>query len=523
MESSKRDWLVAIGISIGLILFSSLPYLYAFSSSSPELVYTGLHSINSADASTYLALIEQAKEGHVLLRILHTGEPHQPFVFRPLYLLTGWIARLFHLSPVAAYHVMRAVAGFALLLGLFHFLRHFFPSFRERLFGFLLTTLSAGFGWLQIDTSSFPPLDLWMPEAITFLTYYESPHFSLSVLLLIGVFDLVLTQRPRGNTGAGIAAGFLALWLAFEHPYDIAVVACVICVMSLFARLQQTDGWRTIWLRSSLALLLCLTGILYQWRMISTEPIYRSWAGQNLMPMPGLGSVLAGFGILVPLALAGIWWSRRDLHGTKLFPVIWCATAFLLAVMPFREQRRVLEGVHIPICILAAWGAIWLSEKLWPARKRLRVALATALIAFSSLTNLTIIRTDLRLFRARQQPFFLPGHLYAAMEWLRENATEDDVILSGPLSGNLIPGISGRRIFIGHIGQTVDFPRKLKEMQWYFRTENQEKERIAFLHKNGITLVFLGPQEGKNRYPWLFRSLEKVFENPMVDIYRVKP
>ncbi len=48
----------------------------------------------------------------------------------------------------------------------------------------------------------------------------------------------------------------------------------------------------------------------------------------------------------------------------------------------------------------------------------------------------------------------------AALKWLEENSPENAVILSSLDVGQYIPGITGRRAFLAHWAQTLDFYSK---------------------------------------------------------------
>src|SRR5581483_5360021 len=195
--------------------------------------FTGLHATNQADLGVYLALIEEARRGHFLLHNLFTPEPHPGIQVRPLYELGGLLAAL-GASNLLAYHLLRVLAVLAFVPALHALARRFLASPRERLAAVLLACFASGLGWLAPLDAPREALsvDLWMPEAVTFASLYESPHFTLSLALL--ALLLAWTQDalegPATPPARLALGGALALLLALEHPYDIFMLLPVVAL-----------------------------------------------------------------------------------------------------------------------------------------------------------------------------------------------------------------------------------------------------------------------------------------------------
>ena len=79
--------------------------------------------------------------------------------------------------------------------------------------------------------------------------------------------------------------------------------------------------------------------------------------------------------------------------------------------------------------------------------------------------------------------------------------------------GNLIPGITGRKVYVGHRVQTPFFDQKIEKMNWFLVNRNS-KEAYNFLKSNGITYIFLGKNDSMLKYGF------KPFEKPyLVEVY----
>ena len=78
---------------------------------------------------------------------------------------------------------------------------------------------------------------------------------------------------------------------------------------------------------------------------------------------------------------------------------------------------------------------------------------------------------------------------------------DDDVGLDGLdgtisiQTGGMIPGLSGRRTFVGHWAETLRSEEKIEELVRFFAAGGTDEERLAFFRRRGITHVFLGPSE----------------------------
>lgn len=112
---------------------------------------------------------------------------------------------------------------------------------------------------------------------------------------------------------------------------------------------------------------------------------------------------------------------------------------------------------------------------------------------------------------------YIPKNLYDGFLWVKNNASEKDIILTRFLTGNMLPAISGRRVFIGHQVSTINFPAKKDLVEKFYSNKMTLPEARKFLIDNNITYVFVGIEEsGFNPYPFL----KLVFDNG-IKIYKI--
>jgi hypothetical protein len=216
---------------------------------------------------------------------------------------------------------------------------------------------------------------------------------------------------------------------------------------------------------------------------------------------------------------------------------VWVAAVALLLYAPIGAQRRFVEGVQVPLAILATWGlyeaalprlkqAHWFQalarrpkysaaglERLCVAALILLLAVPNLYLYVSALTSLGVDRI---------YPIFRPRAETEAMEWLAREAKADDLVLSAYLTGSYLPYRAGTRVFIGQRYETVDFQSKQRAVEAFFSTMS-DAERVAFLRGKGISLVFYGRAERDLGAfdPAAAPFLRRVYANQEAQIFEV--
>jgi len=121
-------------------------------------------------------------------------------------------------------------------------------------------------------------------------------------------------------------------------------------------------------------------------------------------------------------------------------------------------------------------------------------------------------------------PYYLHQDEVAALGWLRENTSPDNVVLCSLTLGQYVPALSGNTAFLAHWAQTVNFFDKRNRVARFFDAATPDAERAETLHTFGVDYVLHGPAERDlGSYdpvttPWLTLT----FSTPQVKIYRVQ-
>lgn len=523
-HKTNKTYLIIIAISAFVIFLNNLPLVFGLLNQKNNLVFLGRRNINSQDLYTYVSFIEQAKDGRWLFENLYMSEDQQPRLLRPSYIAIGKAAWLFNLPPIWAYHLARIVLMIVFMAVLYSFLKLFFENQFWRIAAYVLTLTSSGFG-LFFGKWAAGSADLWIPEAITFLSLAEAPHFILAQILMISGFGLFIKGYFRW-------AAFAFFALTFEHPFNLGVVGLTLILTTSWLTLRnESVGELTArsLARRPLArlrgLLIILgssaAGVVYQIYEINQNHVLQSWAAQNKLDSPDPLHWLLGYGAIIFLALIGAEKFLKENKPGQILIASWVATSAVLLYSPIFFQRRFSEGLHIPLSILATFGILaiisFLSKFVLPQIRQLfGKFLLTALILFLAAGSIWQITNDVRII-ASDSPSYYYYHLHQgemqALAWLRTKTAGQDTILANWFYGNLIPGLTGRKVYVGHRVQTPYFDEKIEKINNFLLNKNSTQAH-DFLKSNGITYIFLGKNDTMLQYG--FKPYEKPY---LIEVY----
>lgn len=532
---SKREWLWLSGWSAAIILISSLPYLYGWWLSTPQMQFSGFF-IGVEDANSYLAKMRQGAEGGWLFHLPYTPEPHDGAYLFAFHLLLGKLARLGSIPLPLMYHLARVIFGLGLLLTLYHFISYFVSEVGLRRLAFFLAAGGSGLGWLVIGLQLAPklglPLDFYVPEAFIFLVLYHLPHLALAETLLFWAILWTLQSWQTGRWLPVFGAGAALIGVALITAFYVGVFAIVLGVTALILTLSRRSirTTRVYWAQLITATVLPLPVLLYDAYIFTTNPVLGVWNQQNLILSPEPWHYLLAYGPLLLLAGYGLKWLWSQLVAeTKasdnfarckiLLLLGWCLVFPVLVYLPFNLQRRLVVGVQLPLAILAAYGVLRLTQALRPAWQR---AARTGIILFFSLTNLFLLLGGLASVGLRQPPIFHPASQLEAMHWLDQRAN-GEVVLAIYATGNVLPAYANVRAFVGHGPETLYSEEKRAQAQQFFAAATSDAWRTSLLRDYQVRYIYYGPNEqaagafAPDRAPYL----EEIYQNGEVRIFAV--
>ena len=501
--------------SVGMLALSSIPVLIAYLTVPADRQFMGIVS-DVPDWAQYLAWM-RAFTHHIVIENPLTCEPQSPAFFNLQWFVLGRLATWMPLAVVLEGFRLTAAALFLFLT--WGAARAYFGADRRgAVTAWWLMNASAGWGviWV-VDKHLFGradarnPLDIYVLEPITFQNMIVFPHFLVAAALILLIFRTAARAIDEERWAPALASGGFSLLLGVTHGYDLVIVYAVLGVF--FLALWAQRGWS--WFRfGSLALI----GILsfpppaYFAYLTSTDPIWTKVLSQFgaagvFTPTPPHLLILVGLPLLLTLLTIRNVLAWRQADAWRLVVRVWCVVNFFLLYIPADFQVHMLSGWQIPLGLLASEGLLlrlwpWLQQRwsqtavrhraAWPRAETVGVLL---LLALTLPTNLYLLAWRVREVRRFDHHHYLYRDEIAALEWLDTHAREGECVLAALEVGQFVAGRARARPHAGHWAQTVDYPRRLKEIASFFNAQTTASDRIAILRRSNTRYVMAGRAE----------------------------
>ncbi len=513
-----------MGVLAALVaLLALVPVLAGWALTPPGYVFTGL-LMNPLDNAGYLGEMRSSAGGAWLVSVPYITEPHPPVLIHPQYVLLGKVSGITGVPPVVVFHVARAGLGLALLLIAFAFIAAVTPHYAVRRDAFLLLATGGGMSWAT-SFAGFLASDATIPESMTFPSMLGNPHFPLATALFTLVPLAVLGTFPEFSWRRAAWATVCTIALAAIQPFLLVSQAVVFSSWAL-VMVRLGHPWRQFFRPTLIMVFLAPVPVAaYLGLQLYGDPVLSRWMAQNaaFSPPPwaylwgyGPAALLAGVGAGAVLRAPGRW---LTVPGGRFFAAWFVAGGVMLyAFGPW--ERRLSEGYHLPIVLLAAAG---LHAVVRP-RLSLRAFRWTraGLIGLGVVGNIWLMAVPVIGSQTALEPHYIAQADADALAWLA-GATRDDVVLSAPALGTLIPMWSDAKPYWGHPVETVDAGRKRAEVERFFGAGATVEERCRLMRLSGATLVYAGAVERGMGPAELTQQpgLTPVYRTPQVTIFRV--
>jgi hypothetical protein len=476
---TRREWRNVALFAIAVMALTTLPYLAGAAAQRPDWHF-GWFLFGIVDGNSYLAKMRQGAVDGWLFHIVYTSEPHEGAVLFTPYLAGGKLIALF-VSPsspafvdamLVVFHTSRIVFGMLLILVTYRFIAAFLAKRSLRWLALILVCLGGGFGWLLTVLGlgywlNSLPVDMYLPEGYTFYLLYGLPHLALARAALLGglmlIFHALTLDSPRRWLPWALSAGLCWLLVGLCVPFYIAVLYAILGVWGLASLIRHRRFPARLFWRCIVGAIIPAPLLAYNLYVFATNPIMGAWSSQNVLPSPHPLHYVFGYGLLAILAIPAIRWAWRRGRRKVAYLLIpaWVVAGPVLAYLPVTVQRRLLEGIFVPLCILAVMGLrLWWVGATRRFRRWLRLSWRLAALTVLALTLPTTLLLLLSGVGAVQ--WYDPAnHLFhtsveiAALDWLNTHVPADSVVLSDFDTGNTIPARASLRVFIGHSPETI--------------------------------------------------------------------
>jgi hypothetical protein len=492
-KTNRTEVNVVAGIIFLVVLLTTLPYLLAYSVSN---TFVG-QIYNIVDFSVYLSWTRQAADGHFGTLNLFTTVKQHGYLFNCLFLVLGNVVRVTGLPIPIVFQIFR-VGGAILLLWVAYLLcRTTYPtSVQARLTSFALIALSSGFGfvyWPKWIDHNVPQtsVDIWQPEAFTFLSIYATVLFVVATIFILTAFYNLVRGEQTGQYKYAVYAGLCGLVLGNIHSYDILHIAAGwgLYLIVITAAERKFDISR--WLRALIAGALALPSSAYQYWVFLHEPVFNARAKTPTLS-PNLYFYMMGYGLvffLAAIAIALIITRRRDFVAffrsgkVATWVVCWAIAGLTIIYLPVEFQRKMAMGEHIPLCILAGGAAAYLVSH---SNRALRPVLLCILVAATFPTNALFLSREYRHIEngrseISQANLYLTQPQVDVLGWIKKNTKPGEAILAFQPISQFIPGYCDRAVWVGHWSETPDYASKSAQLLTNFLASTSDEDRQNFI------------------------------------------
>jgi len=539
---NRRSWKWVLVVAVVSVALSSIPYAVGYLRQTPDIFIGAVYDYQ--DYYSHLAKMQQGVRGEWRYHILFTPEDHEGACINLFYLALGHLSAAMRLSPMLVYHLARPLCALVLLLVAYAFIGYFVDDRKTRAIAYVLVCFSSGLGWLVLLTSrsftlgGITPVDFWLIEMYTFFTILTFPHTCLAQAAhLLAFLWMVQFLRGEARWRSWLPAVGATLILSIVHPYSLLPLNVSLAAYWLYLASRQRDRIvsRLFWLLGFA--LLPLPWVAYSYLSISANPVFSAWQAQSYTLSPPPLHYLLGYGMVLGLAAWGAVSVLRKKREGSVALVLWPVIVAPLLYLPliFNLQRRMIEGVHVPLSTLAAMGlrygllpslrrsplAGWMAGFGYP-RHRFGWLAERGIVALTTISTWYLLASLTMAAAIGNDALYLTSSEVTAVDWLGRHTSSDDVVLSSYAIGGYIPARTGHRVFWGHWAESIYLPEKRAQAHAFYGG-SEMLERRTFLARYDIQYVFYGPRERDlgGLDPWAIAYLEPVFSSGEVVVYRV--
>jgi hypothetical protein len=423
------------------------------------------------------------------------------------------------MEPVTAYWGYMTVSRVSLLLVSYLFVSTFLDRISQRRLAFLLIFFSSGLGGLFLSLGAVVQsqglyqafnADLRFKELNTFLTLYCHPHFALSLALILLLARSWFRHLIRSRKRDLLAALACLLLIGLFNPYSLVAADAALVASCAGMTLAQRRLVPSTALALLAALLVTAPLLVYNFFTFVRDPFWgRIYSAQSAHThvTPGPLPLIAGYGLVLVLAILGSNVRPASHSSRSRFAVLWAGACFVVAYLPFSFQSRALFGVHPFLCLLAVHGMEHLSrlgrhtcqERL---HRLVRIGVRSLVVFLFTGSVVGVYFTVLAFSfdfgnLGKAVGVYEKAPLAKVAERLTESAALDDLVMAAYRSGNFLVAHSPVRAFYGHFNATLEPEEKRNQVEVFYSSSTPDSWRKNLIDQYGITFVLYGPYEAE--------------------------
>ncbi|MCS7223010.1 MAG: hypothetical protein NZ959_00410 [Armatimonadetes bacterium] len=503
-------WWLIVGLSL---LWSWTIYLVGYFVRPEGSSFTWVTQDHALDVQFYLSLAAQQADGRWFFYDLFTTEPHRPVFFSLHHWLVGFVSSHTGMSLTASYHLIRSLGIVAFHWTAWQLSKQFLKPEQAPLFLFLLSFTAGLIGFWHA-----------MPELYTPMAFLGVSPFVWGLTLTMG--SVIGVVRSPTTIGWSVVSAFLFLLLVLTDPSPFPALLFCLLIWTILEG-WISGNWRFNKLAAVLPGVIALLSLGLYWM---SDPAGRAVASPPLPPPP-IWQVAVAHGWLIVAGVPCVSSAWREDPRWRLV-ILWIvSTAIVVYLNPFLRPRRLFEGVHIPLCLLATRG--WY-EKILPnsalisrhpllVRIFLILGICSGLIHYS-LWQIEQFRSNRALTeKGEGMPLYLSQCEIEALNWLRSYKEPGAVLCSYQL-GPYVPPWTKRKVFVGHWSGTVNLMEKLRAVRLILTGEMPFPTASHLFRNHHIRFALITDYERRLAAGpiQLDRYGRKIFEFGDCSVYRLK-
>lgn len=526
-------------LAVALFVVGSLPYAFAWLTTPPALVYTGL-MFDVPDHAQYWSWVTASRAGLFISNTM-TPEPNAPIFINPMMWLLARVQGVFGLSFAALLQVWRGLAVIVLGLAIAGGFRALVPAPGVRRTAVWVAIAGAGFGWMLVvakkvlGTADVPfPHDLYTVEPNTFFATFAYPYLALAQGLVLAVLAAAWRVHARGGGVATTVAVVASMALALSHAYDLLTIYAV---LGVFWLRELVRGRRVPVRLTTVGMLIGVASGPIAWyyrNLTANDPLWQAilvqYANAGVWTPPhGHLVILMGLPLVLAIIALPAAWRSDD---ARAYLATWAIVGLGLIYVPVVFQIKLLTGWQFPLAILAAYAWHdtawpWLARRLpggWRAPARQSIVTTAVLVVLVVPTNLYLFAWRFVELRRHERPYYLHEDEMAALAWLAARAGPDDVVLAPIDLGQFVPNYGETRAYLAHWAMTARFFERRDAVARFYAPATTDAERAALLERDGVTLVLQPAPAGSAAEfdPAASPIFEPVFVRPRATVYRYR-
>jgi len=487
MSWLKKNKLLVFVIIFFLIL-NNLPYLAGLYRSiiGPEISYNGSPLVNEGDYFVYLSYIEQGRHS-IFIKNMYDYQADKAVIFNPLWFVVGQVAKI--TNNVVSYHLFRIIFTLSFITILWWWLKKIFDTYKKQLLALSIVLFGNGLGVLFLSiypNHGISPVNLWVSEANTFLNLYQGPLFSLSQTLMLLVFALFIGSLQKNDNRLRLFYFLSSVLLFILHPYELVSVNIILSIWAAVEYKKCRDK-KILKNLAWLYLASIISGLYYL--KLFQDPSMSHYREQNIVNSGNILEYVFGFGGLMLLSLYGAYYTYKNklLKNPYLkLMFIWSLAGWIMVYLPFGFNRRLSNGWHIAIAVMASVALIYFYQKKSALIKGGFVALIIIILGFDTLYHV-MLYTDNIYNNSRNSRVYFSSDRIAIYKIIELSKKDEPVILTRGEEGNRLPAWVNAKVYMGHDIQT-----------WQAADKNQETINVwtsrqdisAWLYDHKIDYIF---------------------------------